>query len=209
MKENNIDVELNFNSRELIKDLLEDAAQAAYLSFKKRVPTRRTKSKRLATGRTKSAVKRQRKARRTAFGYEINIGVGKIKKLREGEDPEYPLFVHGGTAGRRGRRGVSSLTRLTKSEAIVQNLAKRANIKNKEMDAPMGSLARILPKTSPFLVFKSPFSSAKKGAGKGLIFAESVQGQFAQPYLPEVASDTIKHIETKSLLDFRGNIGIS
>jgi hypothetical protein len=209
MKENNIDVELNFNSRELIRDLLEDAADAAYLSFKQRVPTRRTKTKRLVKGRTKSAVRKQKRARRTAFGYEINIGVQRITKLREGEDPEYPLFVHGGTAGRRGRRGVSSLTRLTKSESIVKDLARRANLKNKEEGAPMGSMARIVPTTSPLLVFKSPFSSLKKGNAKGLIFAESVQGQFAQPYLPMVAKDTVKHIETKSLLDFRGNIGIS
>lgn len=193
----------------LLKEFLEDAAEFAYQDFKRKVPTRRTKRTRLKNGRTKSAVRKDKRATKTAFGYKIAIGVTRIKNLREGESPEYPLFVHQGTKGRKGRFGPSSLSRLTKSGSIIAEMQKRASEKNIAIGAPLLNPAdKITPKNSQFLVFKSPFSSIKKGKNKGLIFAPSVQGQFMQPYLPRVGEATYKYMQGKSILDFRGNIGI-
>jgi hypothetical protein len=192
----------------LLKEFLEDAAEFAYQDFKRKVPTRRTKRTRLKNGRTKSAVRKDKRVTKTAFGYQIAIGVNRIKNLREGESPEYPLFVHQGTKGRTGRFGPSSLSKLTKSGSILARLEQTAAEKNAAINAPARTMDRITPKNSEFLVFKSPFSKNKKGNSKGLIFTRSVQGQFMQPYLPRVGQATYKYMQGKSILDFRGNIGI-
>lgn len=72
----------------IIRGFVEDFASFAEDSFIKHVP--------YASGRTLNAIHKG-KVEKTPFGYQAEVGVKSIFGLREGESPDYPLFVHEGT----------------------------------------------------------------------------------------------------------------